>query len=232
MVCSKCQKLTKTTLATPEVKKKSEIYHGSAAAAKGTDKKSATLANAGISKVRPLDLSGPSHLSRTDRLTLGGRALFCRASSCRNLPRTHTRNTRAPAHDVKPRYRRAFRFASRAHTRRIVRSRPPRSFRIRYQKVSKRDENGFANEEPGWNSLRDVRKAEQKIQGRCARHIGPEIHIEINEQRAMGIPPRLHGCALPPTPLSRRGPRSWHCNLELCLQLTSVASVRRLHTLR
>lgn len=53
MVCSKCQKLSKkTTLATPDVKKKNEIYYGSATSSKGTDKKSATAANAGISKVR------------------------------------------------------------------------------------------------------------------------------------------------------------------------------------
>jgi len=55
MVCSKCQKLTKgTTLATPEVKKKSEMYYGSpASSSKGADKKSVTLANAGVTKVGP-----------------------------------------------------------------------------------------------------------------------------------------------------------------------------------
>ncbi|PKS11948.1 hypothetical protein jhhlp_001244 [Lomentospora prolificans] len=48
MVCSKCQKLTKgTTLVTPQVKKKSEMYYGSAASSKSTDKKTTTLANAG-----------------------------------------------------------------------------------------------------------------------------------------------------------------------------------------
>lgn len=54
MVCSKCQKLSKkTTLATPDVKKKSEIYYGSpASSSKSSDKKSSTLANSGISKVR------------------------------------------------------------------------------------------------------------------------------------------------------------------------------------
>ena len=53
MVCSKCQKLSKkTTLATPDVKKKSEIYYGSSTSSKSTDKKSAAAANAGISKVR------------------------------------------------------------------------------------------------------------------------------------------------------------------------------------
>ena len=53
MVCSKCQKLSKkTTLATPEVKKKNDIYHGSATSSKGSGKAGTTLANAGVSKVR------------------------------------------------------------------------------------------------------------------------------------------------------------------------------------
>jgi hypothetical protein len=57
MVCSKCQKLSKstTTLATPGVKKKSEIYFGSPAttSSKAADKTktSATLGNNGIGKV-------------------------------------------------------------------------------------------------------------------------------------------------------------------------------------
>ena len=55
MVCSKCQKLNKTTLVTPGVKKKSDMYYGSAAASSSSssgDKKSATLGQTGISKVR------------------------------------------------------------------------------------------------------------------------------------------------------------------------------------
>lgn len=55
MVCAKCQKLSKsTTLATPAVKKKSEMYYGSpAGSSKSGDKKtSATLGNNGIGKVR------------------------------------------------------------------------------------------------------------------------------------------------------------------------------------
>ena len=54
MVCGKCLKLTKSTkLATPEVKKKSEMYYGSPASAKaGSSSKSATLGNTGVSKVR------------------------------------------------------------------------------------------------------------------------------------------------------------------------------------
>ena len=62
MVCAKCQKLNKTTLATPGVKKKAEMYYGSPAssssssAAAGGQKKSATLGQTGISKV-----SGENH---------------------------------------------------------------------------------------------------------------------------------------------------------------------------
>lgn len=52
MVCAKCSKLSKTTLATPGVKKKSEMYYGSAASSSSTgDKKSATLGQTGVSKV-------------------------------------------------------------------------------------------------------------------------------------------------------------------------------------
>ena len=54
MVCSKCQRLSKsTTLATPNVKKKSEMYYGSpAGSSQSVDKsKSATVGNNGIGKV-------------------------------------------------------------------------------------------------------------------------------------------------------------------------------------
>lgn len=52
MVCAKCQKLNKTTLATPGVKKKSEMYYGSPASATSSlDKKPATLGQTGVSKV-------------------------------------------------------------------------------------------------------------------------------------------------------------------------------------
>lgn len=57
MVCAKCQKLTKpTSLATPGVKKKNDMYYGSPAGAgssKSGDKTktSATLGNTGIGKV-------------------------------------------------------------------------------------------------------------------------------------------------------------------------------------
>ncbi|KAI9055654.1 hypothetical protein LZ554_000597 [Drepanopeziza brunnea f. sp. 'monogermtubi'] len=58
MVCGKCQKVTKTTtLATPGVKKKSEMYYGSpAGSSKSSDKSktSATLGNNGIAKSKLL----------------------------------------------------------------------------------------------------------------------------------------------------------------------------------
>ncbi|KAK1769267.1 microtubule-associated protein CRIPT-domain-containing protein [Phialemonium atrogriseum] len=58
MVCNKCQKLSKTTLATPGVKKKSDIYHGSPASSSSTsEKKSATLGQTGISKSKLLSKS-------------------------------------------------------------------------------------------------------------------------------------------------------------------------------
>jgi hypothetical protein len=53
MVCAKCANLTKpTSLATPDVKKKNEMYHGSpAGTSKSGAKTSATLGNTGIGKV-------------------------------------------------------------------------------------------------------------------------------------------------------------------------------------
>jgi hypothetical protein len=51
MVCAKCSKLSKTTLVTPGVKKRSEMYYGSAASSSSAgDKKSATLGQTGVSK--------------------------------------------------------------------------------------------------------------------------------------------------------------------------------------
>lgn len=58
MVCAKCQKLVKNTkLATPDVKKKSEMYYGSSAGSASTRstgggaKAGATLGSNGVSKV-------------------------------------------------------------------------------------------------------------------------------------------------------------------------------------
>src|SRR5947209_7474177 len=55
MVCAKCQKFQKTTLVTPGVKRKADIYYGSPAFSKSGDrdgKVSATLGQTGIGKVR------------------------------------------------------------------------------------------------------------------------------------------------------------------------------------
>ncbi|RKU40303.1 hypothetical protein DL546_000570 [Coniochaeta pulveracea] len=58
MVCAKCQNKAKTTLATPVVKKKSEMYYGSPASSSATGaKKSATLGQTGISKSKLLSKS-------------------------------------------------------------------------------------------------------------------------------------------------------------------------------
>lgn len=60
MVCAKCQKKSSgtTSLATPEVKKKNDMYFGSPAgssSSKAGTKTSATLGNNGIGKVRLID---------------------------------------------------------------------------------------------------------------------------------------------------------------------------------
>ena len=65
MVCSKCQKLVKqTSLVTPDVKKKSEIYYGSPASGSGikgsggASSANVTLGKAGISKVSRCTITG------------------------------------------------------------------------------------------------------------------------------------------------------------------------------
>lgn len=62
MVCAKCSKLTKpTSLATPGVKKKAEMYYGSPAGSKKSGESSkATLGNTGVGKVRGLHHILPS----------------------------------------------------------------------------------------------------------------------------------------------------------------------------
>jgi RNA polymerase subunit RPABC4/transcription elongation factor Spt4 len=59
MVCAKCQKLVKgTSLATPGVKKKSEMYYGSSSATtKASGSQSATLGNTGVIKSKLLSKS-------------------------------------------------------------------------------------------------------------------------------------------------------------------------------
>lgn len=52
MVCAKCQKLKSTSLATPAVKKKNEMYYGSPAGSTGrVEKSSATNGSAAAGKV-------------------------------------------------------------------------------------------------------------------------------------------------------------------------------------
>lgn len=65
MVCSKCQKLQKTTLATPGVKRKNEIYYGSPTTI-GNDKSKSSAAQGptGIGKV-----SGHGRLPSESKLT-------------------------------------------------------------------------------------------------------------------------------------------------------------------
>lgn len=81
MVCSKCLKLSKgTTLATPGVKKKSEMYHGSPAS---SSSKSATLGQTGIGKVR----KAPSvHVCRLR--AFGNSSMSTRASCFPRMQRT------------------------------------------------------------------------------------------------------------------------------------------------
>lgn len=65
MVCAKCQKLNKTVLATPGVKKKSEMYYGSpASSTSSAGKPSPTLGQTGVSKVS-------TQLARASRLGVG-----------------------------------------------------------------------------------------------------------------------------------------------------------------
>lgn len=96
MVCGKCQKLNKTTLATPGVKKKSEMYYGSpAASSSSVDKKSVTLGQTGISKVSNALIFLFQGVCLTDAVR--------RASCFPRPPRTPTRSTRAPADGARPR---------------------------------------------------------------------------------------------------------------------------------
>lgn len=53
MVCAKCQKLVKTKLVTPDVKKKGEMSYASpsSSSSKGVKGSGPTLGNSGVSKV-------------------------------------------------------------------------------------------------------------------------------------------------------------------------------------
>ncbi|KZF21528.1 cript family protein [Xylona heveae TC161] len=76
MVCSKCQKLQKTELATPGVKRKSEMYYGSPAtsSASSRDKSSsATLGSNGIGKSKLL-----SKTAKNPMLAYGSSCKTCK----------------------------------------------------------------------------------------------------------------------------------------------------------
>ncbi|RCI16667.1 hypothetical protein L249_2211 [Ophiocordyceps polyrhachis-furcata BCC 54312] len=70
MVCAKCQKLESTILATPEVKKKSEIYYGSPASSSSKTagaSKSTTLGQTGITKSKLLSKSAKNPYAQYSR---------------------------------------------------------------------------------------------------------------------------------------------------------------------
>lgn len=81
MVCSKCQKkLQKTELATPGVKRKNDMYYGSATSISGAgnvggrsgdkSRSSATLGNTGIGKVRTFASTCFSSISKLGHFIL------------------------------------------------------------------------------------------------------------------------------------------------------------------
>jgi hypothetical protein len=74
MVCAKCQKLAKstTTLATPAVKKKSDMYYGSPASSSsaGSVKKPATLGQTGVTKSKLLSKAAKNPYAQYARSVL------------------------------------------------------------------------------------------------------------------------------------------------------------------
>ncbi|RDA83870.1 hypothetical protein CP532_1209 [Ophiocordyceps camponoti-leonardi (nom. inval.)] len=86
MVCAKCQKLKSTTLATPEVKKKSEIYYGSPASSSSKTagaSKSTTLGQSGITKSKLLSKSAKNPYAQYSRFVD-----VCRCLVLLLIPRT------------------------------------------------------------------------------------------------------------------------------------------------
>jgi hypothetical protein len=114
MVCAKCQKLSKSTaLATPAVKKKSEMYYGSpAVSSKSGDKTktSATLGNNGIGKVEFTIYGVVSIANSFQRVNYYQKQL--------EIPTLHTRVLAQPA---KRRSTRAGHIVKSAHTKQMVR---------------------------------------------------------------------------------------------------------------
>ncbi|KAK3692862.1 microtubule-associated protein CRIPT-domain-containing protein [Podospora appendiculata] len=104
MVCAKCQKLTKTTLATPGVKKKSEMYHGSAASSSSAaDKKSATAAPNGISKSKLLSKAAKNpyaHSCTKCKVKVSQGYMYCnncafKANSCASCGKSNIKSKSA-----------------------------------------------------------------------------------------------------------------------------------------
>ena len=117
MVCSKCQKLTKSTsLATPGVKKKNEMYYGSPASSSSKTgdktKTSATLGNNGVGKVCPCLKAQCNWLSDTD--------IESRVNSYPKPPETHTQHTQAHAPLARRRLIKEGHTARNAHTKQMV----------------------------------------------------------------------------------------------------------------
>jgi hypothetical protein len=89
MVCTKCQKRSQTTLATPAVKRKSEMYYGSPASSSTGEKKSATLGQTGISKVP----HNSGQLAVVEMPAIRQTNFDFRASCCPRAQRILMRNT-------------------------------------------------------------------------------------------------------------------------------------------
>ncbi|KAL2164456.1 hypothetical protein VTH06DRAFT_3672 [Thermothelomyces fergusii] len=80
MVCAKCQKFNKTVLATPGVKKKSEMYYGSPASTASTSASSSSSSQAGAKKSATLGQTGVSKSKLLSRAAKNPYAQY--ASSC------------------------------------------------------------------------------------------------------------------------------------------------------
>lgn len=118
MVCSKCQRLLKATeLATPNVKRKSEIYYGSSTSGSSSSNSKTSASTTkpnGIGKVRlcPLSSNFPNRSADDCRL---------RVSSYQKRPRIPTRPIRVLARHVRPGRIRDGSYVRGVHTRRMAR---------------------------------------------------------------------------------------------------------------
>ncbi len=115
MVCAKCQKISKTTtLATPGVKKKNDMYYGSPAGSLNSGDKaktSATLGQNGIGKASFISVA--RLCSSTNYIQ--------RASCYRKQQEIHTLHTLAHVLPVKPKLIKVELTATNAHSQQMVR---------------------------------------------------------------------------------------------------------------